>query len=221
MAFAFRQSKAGTGGSPVSFSMTSTVLSGSLLVAATFWNSAAATMSVTDSTNGAFTAAGSPLTGAGALTAWRLQFFYFINTAASPGSTMTATCSAGGTSTGLAVHEYTGTSVALDAGPAYANFTGSTTVTSDPVTTNVAATLLFAGGVTSDTAGAAGAGFVKREGAGFGNNITEDDTDGGTAGSKTATFSVAAAGDNTIVGLIAFREGDIPSAGVPIAWIVA
>lgn len=213
MAFAFVQSRAGGSTTSVVLSYLSALTSGSLLVGAAYWNDTGNSATVSDSVNGSWTAAGSPQNGAGALSAYRFQCFYDLSNAATTAATVTCTSSAGA-DVALAIHEYTGTSVALNGTPSYSNFTGSTTVTSGTVTTTVANAMLFCGCVTSNAASTAGAGYTKREGANFGSNITEDDLDAGAAGSQTATFTVAGSGDNTIVGLIAFSEGGGAAAAV-------
>lgn len=205
MAFSFVQSKGGGGTSPVSNTYSSNLTIGSLLVAAVYWNSSTATCTVSDGINGAWTAAGGPQTGIAALSAWRLQLFYFLNNNTAVATTVTATVSSA-VSAGLAIHEYLGTSVSVDGTPAYNTPTGTTVVTSGTVTTTVAGTLLFLAGVAEVSANAAGAGFVQREGLAFGGNITEDDLDGGAAGGKTGSFSTNSTVDANIIGLMAFKE---------------
>lgn len=220
MAFTYRQStssaSSGTGTDTTSY--TSNLLAGSLCIVSVFWNDTAQPCPTSDSRNGAYTALGSPKNGADGLAAWRGQIFYFINSAAGATS-VTSTIGGGSTADmGHALHEYTtnqgGTSVAVDGTVAYSapiNQVGSTTTSA--VTTTVAADLLFAWMVCETTVTTAGAGFALREN--INGNGSEDDTDAGAIGSKTAGFNLSGTAD-VILGLVAFRD-QTPAAGTTAA----
>lgn len=215
MAFTYRQStssaSSGTGTDTTSYP--SNLLAGSLLIVSVFWNDTAQPCPTSDSLNGAYTALGSPQNGADGLAAWRGQIFYKLNSAAGPAS-VTSTIGGGSSADmGHAIHEYRsdqgGAAVALDAGPTYSNpinQVGSTTT--GAVVTTVAADLLFAWMVCETSVTTAGSGFVLREN--VNGNGSEDDTDAGVIGSKTAGFNLTGTAD-VILGLVAFRD-QAPSA---------
>lgn len=216
MSFTFVQSRSGgAGAEPESLAYTSNVGAGHLLVGAVYWNSSSLTCSVSDNVNGAWTAVGSAQVGVTSLSAWSMQMFYFLSSG-SGATTVTADISGAVLSIGIAIHEYsfTGGSVSVDGTPVYNNH-ASATPTTNAVVTTVAADLLFAACVTGTGVGSAGTGYVQRENANFGGNSTEDDTDGGAAGSVTASFNVSGTPDN-IVGLIAFADAVATAAPTPL-----
>jgi hypothetical protein len=218
MAFAFIQSNSNVGAEPLAVAYDTNITSGSLLVAAVLWDTNTATCTVSDPNNGTWTAVGSPQTGTGALAAFRVQMFYVLS-AASGSTTVTADTSAS-SNANLAIHEYSHTQAAsIDGTPVYDNIVGSSTPTTSAITTTVNADLLFACLLVSTTTNSAGAGYVLRESATFNDNGTEDDTDGGTAGSKTASFNVSGSATST-TGFVAFKEGTAAPQN-QIAWIVA
>lgn len=207
MAFAFVQSKAVGGASPAGSTFVSNNTPGSLLVAAVYWAGASETCTVADDVNGAWTAAGSPQTGTGAVSGYRLQIFYLLSNAATGTAvTVTATVSTPGADTGIAFHEYTGTSVALDGTPAYNTPTGADPVTSGSVTTTAAGAMLFLGAISADSCNGVSP-FTEREHSSFANNQTSDLLDAGSAGAKTGQSNPASSSDDNIIGLVAFKEG--------------
>lgn len=204
MAFALLQSKSLQGqASPTAMTFTSSVTVGSLLVGAMWWDGATTTCTVTDPNNGTWTAIGSPTTGAGGLTGYRRQMFY-VASAVAGSTTVTVTLSAAG-SVAVAIHEYSVTSSppAIDGTPVYDN-TFSATPTTSAIVTTADADLLFAMDVNTTGGGTAGGGYIRREVYGSELQATEDDTDGGTAGSKTASFSTP--NDDNMLGFVAFKE---------------
>lgn len=222
MAFTFIQS-AGSGGSssaePVSKAYTSNVTAGSLLIAAVFWlTSSVSTCSVSDGVNGAWTAIGSPKRGdvGSGLENVFIQMFYKTGAAAGA-TTVTADISVS-VNAGLAIHEYGGTSPEVDGTPVYDWINSDQTPTSSAITTTAAGTLLFAMGVPGSSVSSAGAGYVLRQSANFASNGTEDDLDGGAAGSKTAGFTMADVTE-TLMGFVAFKE--VTAADTGLAWITA
>jgi len=216
MAFSYIQSTASGAVGEDTTSYETNLTAGSLLITAVYWNHATATCDTSDSLNGAWTPLGSPQTGADSLAAWRLQFFYFLNSAAGAAG-VTSTISEAVTMA-HAIHEHSssfgGAAVQLDGGATYSspiNQAGSTTT--GAVVTTADSDLLFAGCVAEVSVSAAGAGFVIRELAAFNGNGTEDDLDGGSAGSKTAGFTLSGTND-VILGLVAFRD-QAPAGGGP------
>lgn len=202
MAFGFLQSRSTVGADPLALAYNGAVTPGSLLIAAVFWDQNTQTCSVSDPTNGTWTAIGSPTTGAGSLAGFRRQMFWKLNTA-STAITVTADCSGTGASDGLAIHEYSyGATPSIDGTPVYDNVSSSTPTTSAIITTQNA-DLLFAMDTVTGSVSSAGTGYVLRE-TFDGTNGTEDDLDGGTAGSKTASFNTAG-GDN-MLGFVAFKD---------------
>lgn len=179
-------------------------------MAAAFWDSTTETLTVADTTNGGWSAAGGPQQGIGGLAAFRLQMFYFLS-GAGGSDTVTATRSVSGTVT-LAIHEYSSTvgTVTVDGTPAYNTPTGADPVTSAAVTTTVTDALLFLTGISGDQM-AAVAPFTQRQHANFGNNLTADWTTSGAPGSKTGQGDITSSSDPNVMGLVAFKEGGAPA----------
>lgn len=213
MAFTFIQSAADAGAEPRTATWDVAVTSGNLLIAACYWNSTTATATVTDTANGNWTAIGSPTAGSEALANWRRQMFW-VESAVTGDTTVdfSITGSPTGLGSGIAIHEYSyGDTPSIDGTPVYDNANNTDTPTTSAIVTTVNADLLFAMCVAEVSVTSAGTGYILRESASFASNGTEDDTDGGTAGSKTASFNVSS-GDN-MLGFVAFKEG---AAAVPI-----
>jgi hypothetical protein len=207
MSFSFQQSNSNVGAEPLAVPYDNNVGAGHLLVAACFWDVNTETCTVSDPNNGTWTAVGSPKTGTGALASFRGQLFYVLSSAAGA-TTVTANVSAAANAN-LAIHEYSSTDVvSVDGIPVYDNHVGDANPVSSAIDTTADADLLFAAVLTSTTTNAAGAGYLLRESATFNDNGTEDDTDGGAAGPKTASFSLSGSPTSTM-GFIAFREGAV------------
>lgn len=207
-----------TSASSTALAYNGAVGSGSLLVAAVGWNDAAVTCTVADSVNGAWTALGSPQTGAGGLTTFRLQLFYRANTAVGT-PTVTATFSGPVTRRGIGIHEYSGMEIVnpVDGAAVYTN-DNSTTPTSSPITTTFPVDLLFCACIMIGSETGTGAGYTLRESANFGVNGTEDQVVT-SVGTYDGSFS-ASGGDN-ILGFVAFKAASDDEFAVPLSVVFA
>lgn len=133
---------------------------GSVCLAAVFWNSNTATMTITDSRSQTWTPLGTVQRGAGGLAAWSFQCFALLSTA-SGALTVTATASAGTPTTGLHIEEfvgYTGTPT-VTGSPVYNNVNGTTVNTSD-ITTSIAVAMVFAASFPANTTNSLSAPFT-------------------------------------------------------------
>jgi hypothetical protein len=202
MAFGFIQSTAGgTPGDPSTGSLPG-VTAGSLLIAVFFWTSDRSVVGVSDGINGAWTEIGDETVGAGTLAGLKRQMAFVANVGA--GSTnVSIDYDAAPAAFTIALHEYSvsGSTPAIDGTPVYDNVSSSTPTTSAIVTT-VGASLLFAMDIASGSVSSAGTGYVQRQL--FSGNMTEDDLDGGSPGSKTASFNTS--GGDQMLGFVAFRD---------------
>lgn len=174
--------------------------SGSLLVATAYWQSGTATCSLSDSTNGAWTAVGSPQVGTGANAGWSKQDFYFSGNASVAKPTVTMTVSASVGERGLAIHEYTGVGVLESQG--FQNVTANSSAATPSKTPAASTDLVYCSCITSSHVTAVSTGFTEREDVNFGGNSTADDVSP-TGGTPIAcTFTVA--GGDSITSIAVF-----------------
>lgn len=225
MAIAYVQSRSTVAGaSPRSLAFSSAVTPGSLLVAAVFWNSATETCTFSDSVNGAWTSSGGPQVGLESLLAWRIQMFYFPNTAAgTPNCTATTS---GGSNVLFAIHEYSGiaTTSPVDTATVYNQYQNDTTWTTDPITNVTADALLFCANQLAPAAPAAPVAFTSpftgRElGVSFDGNGTGDQIVSSVAARTCTMSALPNGGDNTWF-LAAFKAATV-STTASVAWLTA
>jgi hypothetical protein len=207
-----RQTWLTTSGTSVSLGYATDFAAGDFLWCAVAWNPSTVTATVSDSRNGAWTAVGSPQTGAGALANYRLQMFYRENSAAAAGNrTVTATFSASANPRGIVIAEFSGvaTSASLDTS-AYQSV-NSNGITAPSITTTNANDVLIA-------AALAGVGIVSPYvGGGYtalatqwGSNHAAEYQVVSAAGAYTPNFVESQTQDN-VVGIAAFKAPAAPS----------
>jgi hypothetical protein len=147
---------------------------GDLMACMGYWNSTTLTASVADSTNGTYTAIGTPTSGAGALSAYRAQMFYKSGITGFA-TTVHPTLTTSGTTSdrGLACHEARGVTT-LDQSPAVKAGSGAT-ATSTATSTTTAVDEYAAGfAVFGNTGSGITSPWVERESTNFGANTTGD-----------------------------------------------
>lgn len=155
---------------------TANLTAGSFLIGVFAWNDQTSTCSVSDSSNGAWTALGSALLGSGGLAGWSSQFFYFANNAATVKPTVTMTTTNSNPERDLAIFEYkfAGAGGAIEGSAQYSNASG-TTPSSSTVTPVSSSDFCFAYNFNSGSVSAVNAPFTQRESANFGGNSVDDD----------------------------------------------
>lgn len=169
-------------GTTVTITMGSATTTGNLLTCMAYWASTSQTGSVSDSTNGTYTAIGSPTNGAGALSSYRAQMFYMANItgfATSVHPTLTLSGAAATTDRALACHEVqgrnaSGGTLVLDQSPAVKAGTG--TSMSSTATSTTTSSYEYANGfcVLGASSPVISGAWIQRESANFGSNITGD-----------------------------------------------
>lgn len=215
MAFAFIQSDTASSatGFELSLAYSSNVTAGSLLIATFVYTEPPEEASLDDTQGNTWLPIGTRQQGGGGLTAWCLQNFYAVNAAAGA-TTVTATIpNVISEAMRLNILEYSGTNPQIDGTPVYNNH-DSATPTSSAIVTTQDGDLLYLGGYTGFSYTSAGAGYTTREST---TAISIDDTDGGAAGSKTASYNCTA--NDNILGFVAFKEAAGEDTG--LAWIRA
>lgn len=148
--------------------------SGSTLTCVVYWADNAATCSVADDANGAWTAIGSPLTGTGVLSGYRGQMFYKAGNSSTAKPTVTATITgAGGVERGIAIFEYSSSFQLEGTHYDYAADNSGSLVTGT-VTPDLSTDFAIAAIVCQDSASGANAPFTFRESSAWANNGTAD-----------------------------------------------
>lgn len=201
---AYLQSKSANEGTTAAFTSvaySSALTTGSSLVGAAYWASGSATCTVTDPTNGTWTAIGSPVVGSGGLAGFSAQAFWLPSNSGTTALTATASISGSVTARGFAIHEYSGGLRSLEA-HAESMKAGIPNPSSATETPAAATDLVFSWIVCGGSESAVAGGFTRREVVGFGSNGTADITSP-SAGVGVAAQWTTSTNDN-IVGIEVF-----------------
>lgn len=196
------QSKSGTGSNNnhIFVQFNGVCTTDSLLWGIGYWQDATKTASVTESSNGGWTALGSPLQGAGAMSGFMAQMFYKnhnVGTVAIDAQLVLSGTVTG--SIGFAIHEYS-PGTPTPGTPFYKNTNSANPVTDAATGAPLAAFCIAAGSVTT-----ANSPFTQRENTNFGQNSTSDDVAGGSG--VACTFADSGGAQDNIVGIVGFSSG--------------
>lgn len=195
-----------TSGTATNIALAGAVAVNSILVAFAFWNSTTATCVLTDDQGNRWVPVDAPQTGAGGLSAFRVQAFWCpAPKAAIPNLTMST--SATTTSRGVAVVEYAHALLdgleLLDDFDHSSLFSAAGTPSTGTVWAKVNA-LVVACCVASDQVLTPGTGYTQRERANFANNSVEDKT--ASADALTAAGFNTTTNNDVILWVLVFRS---------------
>ena len=196
----------------VSKAYASNCTNGSLLIAVVFWTSGSATCSVSDGTNGSWTAIGSPVQlGSSAIQA---QAFYFAGNTSTTTLSVTATISASVSERGIAIHEYSGVNTLETHIESNIASSGTPSQTRTP---NSSSDLAFSWVLCAGHVNSGPSGFNLRENTNFAGNGTADDLTPTGGSSLTATWTVSDS-TNNVVGLDVFSQ--VTASGTPTRMLM-
>lgn len=178
------------------------------------WNDQTSSCTLSDPTNGSWTALGSPLLGAGGLSAWSSQLFYLANNVSTAKPTVTMTTSGSNAERDMAMHEYSfaGAGGAIEGAAAYSDPSG-TTPSSSSVTPAASSDFCFAYNFNSGSVTTTNSPFTLRESTNFGSNSTCDDL--APVGGTPEHASWVTVGSDSMVGI---AVASLP-AGIALAQI--
>ena len=187
-----------------SLAYSSACTAGSTLFAAVYWLAASGTATVTDPTNGTWTAIGTPTVFPATLSG---QAFYTSNTGT---TALTATLTAPSTTDrGIAIHEYSGAYTLENHTEAFNNATPTPALTLTPtLSTDFVLAWIICGGHVN----AGPAGFTLRENTNFGGNGTADDL--AVTGGSPLTATWTASNNTNVLGVDIFTPAT-PAASSP------
>ena len=204
----------GTAGTTMSDTFGGAQTSGSILVGYAYWNSATATATIGDATNGLWQAVGSPLRCAGAIAAYSIQLFAFFNNVSVGTPLITLTTSVSTTDKGLGFAEYSAGPTTIGSSN-YKTRHGCRSPTQALTPATSGSIMLGFALCASAAHTSAGTGFTIFESSLMGNNPIADDLAPTGGASTSIVWSGGGAQD---VGL-AFVSLDVGGLTPPVAWI--